>query len=122
MRGGGGGVANWNVDTGGQRYDKSGHRVDGPTGVNPGDSAAEKQIQDLVKEMQGLDPKRFPGNPQMVEELHAKVLSDVDKLELQLNRNPEDAKGQVRTAKKPAVPAGYEDSVAEYYRRLGKGQ
>jgi hypothetical protein len=28
----------------------------------------------------------------------------------------------VRTAKSPNVPAGYEDAVAEYYRRLGKGQ
>ena len=30
--------------------------------------------------------------------------------------------GQVRTATPPNVPAGYEDAVAEYYRRLGKGQ
>jgi hypothetical protein len=88
-----------------------------------GDPAAEKQIQDLVKEMQKLDPSRFPGNPAMVEELHTKVLNDVDKLELQLRRDPnEPQSGQVRTAASPSVPAGYEDAVAEYYRRLGKGQ
>ena len=59
----------------------------------------------------------------MVEELHTKVLNDVDKLELQLRRDPNTAQaGQVRRATPPSVPPGYEDAVAEYYRRLGKGQ
>jgi len=88
-----------------------------------GDPAAEKQIADLVKEMQDLDPSRFPGNPAMVEELHARVLNDVDKLELQLRRNPNlPQDGQAKTSASPGVPAGYEDAVAEYYRRLGNGQ
>jgi hypothetical protein len=47
----------------------------------------------------------------------------VDKLELQLRRDPNQPQsGQVRTATPPNVPAGYQDAVAEYYRRLGKGQ
>jgi hypothetical protein len=88
-----------------------------------GDAAAQKEIYDLEKEMQNLDPSRFPGNPAMVEELHAKVLNDVDKLELQLRRDPNAPQaGQAHTAAPPAVPPGYEDAVAEYYRRLGKGQ
>jgi hypothetical protein len=145
LRGGGGGVANYNVDTGGQKYDSSRSPAAPQIGANPadtqrvvqqglselnqlrqlakGDPAAEKEIQDLVQEMQKLDPSRFVGNPAMVEELHTKVLNDVDKLELQLRRDPNvPQEGQVRTAKAPNVPAGYEDAVAEYYRRLGKGQ
>jgi hypothetical protein len=134
-----------NVDTGGQRYD-SARRAEAPQiGPNPadtqrviqqgmnelnqlrqaakGDPAAQKEIEALEKEMQNLDPSRFPGNPAMVEELHTKVLNDVDKLELQLRRDPNAPQdGQVRTAVPPNVPAGYEDAVAEYYRRLGKGQ
>jgi hypothetical protein len=86
------------------------------------DPAALREIQELVKEMQKLDPSRFPGNPAMVDQLHAQVLSDVDKLELQLSRGTDVPAGQVRTAKAPAVPAGYQDAVADYYRRLGKGQ
>jgi hypothetical protein len=87
------------------------------------DPAAEKEIQDLQNEMKNLDPSRFPGNPAMVEELHAKVLNDVDKLELELRRSPDQPQtGQVRTKGAPAVPPGYEDAVAEYYRRLGKAQ
>ena len=87
------------------------------------DPAALREIQDLVKEMQRLDPNRFPGNPAMVEQLHTQVLNDVDKLELQIRRNADDPQaGQVRTSKSPTVPAGYQGAVAEYYRRLGKGQ
>jgi hypothetical protein len=91
--------------------------------IAKGDPAIQKQIQDLAQEMQKLDPSRFKGNPEMVEALHAKVLNDVDKLELQLRRDPNAVQaGQVRRATPPNVPAGYEDAVAEYYRRLGKGQ
>lgn len=88
-----------------------------------GDPAAEKEIQDLVNEMRKLDLLRFPGNPSMVEELHARVLNGVDKLELQLRGGADQQQlGQVRTATAPTIPAGYEDAVADYYRRLGKGQ
>ena len=59
----------------------------------------------------------------MVEKLHTQVLNDVDKLELQLRRNTDDTQpGQVRTSKAPVVPPGYDNAVAEYYRRLGKSQ
>jgi hypothetical protein len=80
-----------------------------------------RQVQDLIREMQRLDPSRFPGNPAMVEELHDRVLGDVDKLELQLRRAT-DAKqsGQVRSSDSQPVPAGYEDAVADYFRRLSK--
>jgi hypothetical protein len=86
------------------------------------DPAALKEIQDLVKEMQRLDPSRFPGNPAMVEQLHTEVLSGVDKLELQLRRGADDPAGQVRTSKPVTVPQGYQDAVADYYRRLSKGK
>ncbi len=146
LRGGGGNTAaNLNVDTGGQRYGSARNPNAPQIGPNPADTqrfiqqglgelsqlrhdtrsdpAAQKQIDDLEKEMQKLDPSRFPGNPAMVEELHARVLSDVDKLELQLRRDPSQPQpGQAHTAASPSVPAGYEDAVAEYYRRLGKTQ
>ena len=146
LRGGGANTAaNLNVDTGGQMFSGSRSPVAPRVGGNPadtqrvveqsmnelnqlrqiakGDPAMQKEIQDLAQEMQKLDPSRFKGNPEMVEALHAKVLNDVDKLELQLRRDPNSVQaGQVRRATPPNVPAGYEDAVAEYYRRLGKGQ
>ncbi|MEI9981149.1 MAG: hypothetical protein WDN23_19505 [Edaphobacter sp.] len=145
IRRGGGGAVTFNVNTGNNQFDRS-QRAAAPDNADaPPDSertiqqglrelnqlrqlakndpAALREIQDLVKEMQQLDPSRFPGNPAMVEQLHTQVLNDVDKLELQIRRNADDPQaGQVRTSKAPTVPAGYQDAVAEYYRRLGKGQ
>ncbi len=149
QRGGGGAdnTVNWNVDTGNQQFDQSGNRViNGPQNRDDGskislneqayraamtelnqmrnlaknDPAAAKEVQDLVNQMQKLDPNRFVGNPAMVEQLHAEVLSGVDKLELELRRDS-DQSGQVRTTKPAAVPAGYQDAVADYYRRLSGG-
>ena len=80
-----------------------------------------KQVQELIQEMERLDPSRFPGNPALVEQLHSQVLADVDKLELQLRRQLDDKDaGQVRSGDTKTVPQGYEESVAEYYRRLSK--
>jgi hypothetical protein len=78
-------------------------------------------IQDLLRELGRLDPRRFPGNPAMIEQLHTQVLSGVDKLELQIRREMDDKQsGQVRTGDALRVPDGYQDSVAEYFRRLSK--
>jgi septation ring formation regulator EzrA len=85
------------------------------------DPETAKEVQDLIRTMQRLDPSRFPGNPEMVEQLHTEVMSGVDKLELQLRRDGAES-GQVRTDKPLTVPPGYQEAVAEYYRRLGKGQ
>jgi hypothetical protein len=145
-RSGGGAVGTaWNnINTGNNRFDRAGGPAapdNSPVPADPeatyrqglqelnelhhlaqNDPTALKEIQDLVREMQRLDPKRFPGNPAMVEQLHTEVLSGVDKLELQLRHDSSDEAGQVRTTKEPVVPSGYEDAVAEYFRRLGKGQ
>jgi hypothetical protein len=144
-RGGGGGTATWAVNTGDNRFRDGKRVVDPQMSSNPADSErvirqgvqelnqlrgiaksdpeVQKQIQDLIKEMQGLDPRRFPGNPEMVEQLHTQVLNDVDKLELQLSRDGDGAQaGQVRTAKAPTVPPAYQNEVAEYYRRLAQAR
>jgi len=85
------------------------------------DPEARKQVDDLVRSMQRLDPRRFPGNPAMLDELYARVLSGVDKLELQLRHEPAESQpGQVRSDNPPPMPAGYQTAVADYFRRLSK--
>jgi hypothetical protein len=82
------------------------------------DPQAAKDVADLTRQLQNLDPRRFPGNPAMVEHMHQEILSSVDKLELQLQR---DGSGtDALTGKPSTIPAGYQDSVAEYYRKLSK--
>jgi hypothetical protein len=88
------------------------------------DPETKAQVDSLIKELSSLNPRRFPGNPAMVDELHNKVLNDVDKLELQLRSKSGDTaqSGQVRSTDPMPVPAGYQDDVAEYFRRLSKTQ
>ena len=87
------------------------------------DPEMAKQVQELIREMERLDPSRFPGNPALVEQLHTQVLVDVDKLELQLRRQLDDKEsGQVRSGDTKTVPQGYEEPVADYYRRLSKNK
>src|SRR6202023_2964616 len=39
------------------------------------DPEARRQVDELIRSMQKLDPKRFPGNPAMIDELYARVVS-----------------------------------------------
>ena len=83
---------------------------------------ARQQLQALIDEMRNLDPKRFPGNPALVEQMRQQLLSNVDALELQLRRQLDETRGgTIRNADPAKVPAGYHDSVAEYYRKLSGG-
>jgi hypothetical protein len=145
VRNGGGGYADgtvWgNINTGNNRYGQPGQQRPAPLDAsgNPadtertyqqgmrelnqlrqmvqGDQQAMKEVQELARQMQQLDPSRFPGNPAMVEQMQREMLSSIDRIELQLQR---DGASEARTGKPYAVPAGYQDSVAEYYRRLSK--
>ena len=70
-------------------------------------------------QMRNFDPKRFPGNPALVEQMHQQLVAGVDALELQLRRQlDENRDGAIRDTDPAKVPAGYRDSVAEYYRKL----
>jgi hypothetical protein len=83
---------------------------------------ARQQLQSLIDQMRNLDPSRFPGNPGLVEQMHQQLVSGVDALELQLRRQlDENHGGTIRNANPAKVPAGYQDSVAEYYRKLSSG-
>jgi hypothetical protein len=140
--GGGTGTVWGNINTGNNRFDRT-RRPVAPdnSGIAAGaerayqggidelnqlrhlaqkDPAELKEVQDLIREMQRLDPKRFPGNPELVEQLHTQVLGSVDRLELQLRRDGEDPLSQAHSGKSMTVPPGYQDAVAEYFRRLSK--
>jgi hypothetical protein len=88
-----------------------------------GSGEEQRDIQELIREMQRLDPAKFKGNPEMVEQLRGQVLASIEQLELQLRRKMgEDVGGAVRSDGVRPAPSGYRDAVAEYYRRLSKGK
>jgi hypothetical protein len=85
------------------------------------DPEIARQVKQLEAEMQRLDPRRFPGNPALLEQLHGQVLSEVDNIELQLRRKSDDKQSQIRSSAPLNVPPGYQDAVADYFRRLSDG-
>jgi hypothetical protein len=88
-----------------------------------GSGGEQRDIQELIREMQRLDPAKFKGNPEMVEQLRDQVLVSIEQLELQLRRKlGEEVGGAVRSGGARPAPSGYRDAVAEYYRRLSKGK
>ena len=136
------GTAFGNYDTGNTRI--SGQAVTPQQGPNPADTQrqidqglnllnqvraavqdspeARQQLQSLIDQMRNLDPSRFPGNPALVEQMHQQLVSSVDALELQLRRQLDETQGgTIRNTDPAKVPAGYQDSVAEYYRKLSGG-
>jgi hypothetical protein len=82
------------------------------------DPNVTKEIRDLTRQMQALDPSRFPGSPAIDEHLHREMLNSIDRIELQLKKG--DSPTEARAGKSADIPAGYQESVAEYYRRLSK--
>jgi len=133
-----------NIDTGNTRI--QGRAVAPQQGPNPADTQREidqglnllngvravvqdspearRELQALIDQMRNLDPRRFPGNPGLVEQMHQQLVSGVDALELQLRRRLDEKQGgTIRNADPARIPPGYQDSVAEYYRKLsGSGR
>ncbi len=77
----------------------------------PDDPETKREIQELIKEMQRLDPSRFPGNPALVEQLHTQVLAEVDKLDLELRRQLDAQQGPAQRSRNQTVSFSAEKSV-----------
>lgn len=84
---------------------------------------ADADAQALLRDLQRLGPGNYEGNPALVEQLRAQVLAAMDNLELRLRRDlDQQQSGLVRNGDSLRVPQGYQESVAEYFRRLSKNQ
>ena len=80
-----------------------------------------RDIGDMVRDMQRVDPRLFPGSPELMNRIEAQTLAGVDQIELQLRRMLDDQEGgYVRSGSAEPVPPGYADAVAEYFRKLSK--
>ena len=85
------------------------------------DPRSRREVDELIRAMRKLDPRRFPGNPAMVEELYGRVLSEVDRLQLELSRAARGPDSNAVRSDRPLnVPPGYQQAVADYYRRLSQ--
>lgn len=84
---------------------------------------AAQDLRELIRQMQQLDPSRFPGNPQLLGRIETQILPLFGQLEIRLRRQLEEkASGSVRMTSSEPPPPGYAEAVAEYFRRLSRGR
>ena len=81
--------------------------------------AESRELQEILREYSRyFDPRRTPGNPALLERIHAQFLADLERLELQWRRRAGESADQARSGAEPATPPKYAEAVAEYFRRL----
>ena len=78
-----------------------------------------RDVQDLIRQMQRLDPSLLAADPSRLSAIVGQLLDHVDQVELELRRVADAQQtGSVRSGAAQPVPPGYADAVAEYFRRL----
>ena len=88
------------------------------------DPAMVKDLQDLIRDMQRLNPNTYANDPLLAERIQSTLMGGIQQVEMELRRKVEDANGtgSVRSPGGEKVPQGYQDKVADYYRKLSKGK
>jgi len=83
------------------------------------DNETKAELDQLIRDMQRLNPRNFPGNPALLGRIDAELLPQVEQIELRLRRKLDNLTPG-GTLVRSGSQAGYGDAVAEYFRRLSK--
>ena len=86
------------------------------------DPAMAKDLQNLIRDMQRLNPNTYANDPLLAERIQSSLMGGVEQVEMELRRKVEESTGagSVRSPGGEKVPQGYQDKVADYYRKLSK--
>jgi hypothetical protein len=89
-----------------------------------GDPNMVRDLQNLIRDMQRLNPYTYANDPLLAERIQATLMGGVEQVEMELRRKVEEANGtgSVRSPGGDKVPQGWEGSVAEYFRKLSKSK
>ncbi|HVJ30127.1 MAG TPA: hypothetical protein VNA66_07430, partial [Gammaproteobacteria bacterium] len=78
-----------------------------------------RAVRELAEALRGS----ITGNPELIESEFQQLVNLADQLELKLAENAGDAeRAAVRSQAPTQVAPGFEESVAEYYRRLSRSE
>lgn len=79
-----------------------------------------RDVQDLMRQMQGVDPRLLAARPERLDQIVDSLMTGVEEIELKLRRlaDNDQTTGSVRSGASQPPPPGYADAVAEYFRRL----
>ena len=86
------------------------------------DPNAVRDIQGVIRDLRQFDPFHYSNDSLLGERIQA-ALAGVEQVEMELRRKVDTtAGGSVRSPGTEQVPQGYEESVADYFRKLSKGK
>ncbi|HLH17307.1 MAG TPA: hypothetical protein VKX45_08805 [Bryobacteraceae bacterium] len=87
------------------------------------DPGTQRDIQSAIRDLRQFDPFALSNDPMLAQRIAA-ALAGVEQVEMELRRKVEDTAGggSVRSPGGEKVPQGYQDQVADYYRKLGKSK
>ena len=87
------------------------------------DPNTQRDVQGLIRDLRNWDPFTKSNDPMLNERIQA-ALAGIEQVEMELRRKVDDttAGGNVRSPGGEVIPPGYQDKVAEYYRKLSKGK
>jgi hypothetical protein len=87
------------------------------------DPGTARDIQSLVRDLRNFDPLHFTDEPLLIQRIQDAV-AGAEQVEMELRRKLDDASGggSVRSPAGERVPQGYQDAVADYFRKLSKGK
>jgi hypothetical protein len=79
-----------------------------------------RDVQDLMRQMQGVDPRLLAARPERLDQIVDSLMTGVEEIELKLRRlaDSDQTTGSVRSGASQPPPPGYAEAVAEYFRRL----
>jgi hypothetical protein len=87
------------------------------------DPNTARDLQNLIRDMRRLDPASYMNDPLLSERINAAVVAGIEQVEMLLRRKVDESdNGAVRSPGGEAVPQGYADAVAEYFRQLSKSK
>ena len=76
-----------------------------------------------MRDLHQLDPNAYSNDPLLAERIQA-AMAGLEQVEMELRRKVDTSGngGTVRSPGNETVPQGYQDAVAEYFRKLSGGK
>ena len=86
------------------------------------DPATARDVRSLLRDLRNLDPLFSSNDPLLSQRIEA-ALAGAEQVEMELRRKIDELSGGEGTVRSPSaepVPQGYQDAVADYFRKLSK--
>jgi hypothetical protein len=87
------------------------------------DPSTARDVQSLMRDLRSFDPRHLADDPLLSQRIQA-ALVGAEQVEVELRRRVDalDGGGSVRSPAGERVPQGYQDAVADYFRKLSKAK